>query len=206
MSCGPDQKQLKAVNAVNTSVERTSDAINNLPKKVAGIPGYASVQLAVQINEDLKNLKELIDDPFAVAEALIPSLPEEFLQYIALGNSLAGDSIEFLDFVNKLDQKYGDFDYGDPEDILQAINDIGGDITRLCEVVPNVQKRKGEFIKKGAAVSGKTDQIANPVKQTKLPSIELAKEYIDGFKKDEVANNSELDAAKEQQTRFTAQQ
>lgn len=197
MSCGPDQKQKTAIDAVNNSVAITDQAAGALAKGVASIPGYASVQLLTQINKDLKLLKELVNDPLAIAEAAIPSLPTEFAQYIAAGNALAGDSVEFLKLVDDLNDKYGDFDYGDPEDILQAINEVGGDINRLCEAVPNVQKRKGEFIKKGNPVSGKTDQIANPVKHHKLKSIGLVKDYVDGFNADKSqANKKEVDVTK----------
>lgn len=202
MSCGPDLKQLKAIDAINNAVAQTELAIAALPKKIATIPGYAEVQLVSQINEDLKNLKELIDDPLALAEGLIPSLPQEFTQYMALGNSLAGDSVEFLQFVQDLNDKYGDFDYGNPEDILEAINSVGNDIDRLCEAVPNIQKRKGEFIKKGAPISGSVNQISNPITHQKFPSIQLAKDYIDGFKKEDQKNKTEVDAQKAETERF----
>ena len=202
MSCGPDLKQKKAIDAINNAVSITDKAVAALPKKVASIPGYASLQLATQINEDLKNLKELVDDPLALAEGLIPSLPQEFTQYMALGNSLAGDSVEFLQFVQDLNDKYGDFDYGNPEDILEAINSVGNDIDRLCEAVPNIQKRKGEFIKKGAPISGSVNQISNPITHQKFPSIQLAKDYIDGFKKEDQKNKTEVDAQKDGTDRF----
>lgn len=202
MSCGPDLKQKKAIDAINNAVAITEQAIASLPKSVASIPGYATLQLANQINEDLKNLKDLVDDPLALAEGLIPSLPQEFTQYIALGNSLAGDSVEFLSFVQDLEDKYSGFDYGNPEDILEAINSIGGDINRLCETVPNVQKRKGEFIKKGAPISGSINQISNPITHQKFPSIQLAKDYVDGFNKDDQKNKTEVDAQKDETNRF----
>ena len=202
MSCGPDLKQKKAIDAINNAVAITEQAIAALPKGIASIPGYATLQLANQINEDLKNLKDLVDDPLALAEGLIPSLPQEFTQYIALGNSLAGDSVEFLSFVQDLEDKYSGFDYGNPEDILEAINSIGGDINRLCEAVPNVQKRKGEFIKKGAPISGSVNQISNPITHQKFPSIQLAKDYVDGFNKDDQENKTEVDAQKDETNRF----
>ena len=76
MSCGPDLKQKKAIDAINNAVAITEQAIAALPKGIASIPGYATLQLANQINEDLKNLKDLVDDPLALAEGLIPSLPQ----------------------------------------------------------------------------------------------------------------------------------
>lgn len=206
MSCGPDLKQVKAVEAINNAVSITDKAVAALPKRVASIPGYAELQLLKQINEDLQNLKAIIDDPLALLEAAIPSLPQEFTQYLEAGNALAGDSAEFLQLVSDLDDKYGDFDYGNPEDILEAINGVGNDINRLCEAVPNIQKRKGEFIKKGQPISGSVNQIANPIKHIKFKSPTLISDYIDSFKKDDQKNKTEVDVTKAETERFTAQQ
>jgi len=203
MSCGPDLKQLKAIDAINNAVEVTDKAIAALPKKIATIPGYAEVQLLTQINQDLKNLKEIIDDPLALAEAFLPSLPTEFANYIAAGNALAGDSASFLKFADDLQEKYGDFDFGDPQDILEAVNGVGGDIDKLCQVVPNIQKRKDQFIKKGAPISGSLNQIANPIKHQKLPSLQLIKDYADSFNSQEAENQKEVEVSNEEQKRFT---
>jgi len=196
MSCGPDPKQSKSIDAINNAVATTETAVAALPKKIASIPGYAEVQLLLQINQDLQNLKEIINDPIALAEAFLPSLPTEFANYIAAGNSLAGDSADFLKFAGDLKEKYGDFDFGNPEDILEAVNSVGGDINRLCEAVPNIQKRKDQFIKKGAPISGSVNQISNPITHQKLPSLQLIKDYTDSFDSKEGKNQKEVDVTK----------
>ena len=206
MSCGPDIKQLAAIDAINNAVATSEKFIAALPKKVASVPGYAEVQLLLQINQDLQNLKALIDDPLALAEALIPSLPLEITNYIEQGNKLAGDSADFLQFIDDLDDKYGDFDYGDPEDLLQAMNDIGGDINQICQKFDNIQKRKGEFIKKGKPLSGSVNQINNPITHEKLPSISLIQDYVDSFNKEETANKKEVDVNKAETSRFLSQE
>lgn len=206
MSCGPDTKQLAAIDAINNAVATSEKFIAALPKKVASVPGYAEVQLLLQINQDLQNLKALIDDPLALAEALIPSLPLEITNYIEQGNKLAGDSADFLQFIENLDDKYGDFDYGNPEDLLQAMNDIGGDINQICQKFDNIQKRKGEFIKKGKPLSGSVNQVNNPISHVKFKSIPLVKEYVDGFNKEETANKKEVDVNKAETSRFLSQE
>ena len=42
MSCGPDLKQKKAIDAINNAVAITEQTIAALPKSVASIPGYAT--------------------------------------------------------------------------------------------------------------------------------------------------------------------
>lgn len=167
MSCGPAESVQNLVDGINNVVDTTELAISVLPKKIATIPGYAEVQLGVQIYNDLKLLKELIDDPLALLEMAIPSLPLEFQQFIEAGNDLVGETLEKVDFVDSLAEKYGNVDYGDPEELFNAISDLGGDITKLCEIIPNIQTRHGEFVEKGKQVSQKIERPQNPLKQVK---------------------------------------
>jgi hypothetical protein len=168
MSCGPAQAVQQLVDGINGVVDTADLAIATLPLRIATIPGYAEVQLAVQVYQDLQLLKELLDDPLALVEALIPSLPLEFQQFIEQGNALVGETLEKAEFVKGLSEKYGNVDYGDPEELLGALNDLGGDLNKLCEIIPNIQTRYGEFIEKGKQVSQTLDRPKNPVKQVKM--------------------------------------
>jgi hypothetical protein len=118
MSCGPAQSVQQLVDGINGVIDSTELAISVLPKKIATIPGYAEVQLGIQIYQDLQLLKELLDDPIALLEMGIASLPLEFQQYIEAGNDLVGETLEQAEFVGSLSEKYGDVDYGDPEELL----------------------------------------------------------------------------------------
>jgi len=178
MSCGPAESVQQLVDGINNVVDQAELAISALPKKIATIPGYAEVQLAVQVYQDLQLLKELLDDPLALIEHLIPSLPLEFQQYIEAGNRLVGETLEKVEFVEGLAEKYGNVDYGDPEELLGAINDLGGDLTKLCEIIPNIQTRYGEFVEKGKQVSGTLKRPKNPVKQVKFA---IQKRYEDVY-------------------------
>lgn len=190
MSCGPAESVQKLVDGFNSVIDSTELAISVLPKKIATIPGYAEVQLAVQIYQDLQLLKSLLDDPLALLEMAIPSLPLEFQQYIEAGNDLVGETIEQAEFVQSLSEKYGDVDYGDPEELLGAINDLGGDLNKLCEIIPNIQTRYGEFVTKGNQVAQVLERPKNPFKQVKLV---VQKRYEDVFD----AAESRAKAAKE---------
>jgi hypothetical protein len=110
MSCGPAQAVQQLVDGINGVIDSTELAISVLPKKIATIPGYAEVQLGIQIYQDLQLLKELLDDPLALLEMAIPSLPLEFQQFIEAGNDLIGEAQEKVDFVNGLSEKYGNVD------------------------------------------------------------------------------------------------
>ena len=179
MSCGPAESVQNLVDGINNVVDTTELAISVLPKKIATIPGYAEVQLGVQIYNDLKLLKELIDDPLALLEMAIPSLPLEFQQFIEAGNDLVGEALEKVDFVSSLSEKYGNVDYGDPEELLGALNDLGGDINKICEIVPNIQSRYGEFIEKGKQVSQTLERPKNPITQVKNTVLDRYEDVFD---------------------------
>lgn len=178
MSCGPAESVQKLVDGLNSIVDTADIAIGALPLKIASIPGYAEVQLAIQVYQDLQLLKSLLDDPLALLEMALPSLPLEFQQFIEAGNQLVGEAQEKIDFVNNLKEKYGNVDYGDPEELFDAINDLGGDINKLCQIIPNIQTRYGEFIEKGKQVSQTLERPKNPLKQVKLT---VQKRYEDVY-------------------------
>lgn len=222
MSCGAAESVQNLVDGINNVVDTTEVAIAALPKKIASIPGYAEVQLGVQVYQDLKLLKELIDDPEALLEMAIPSLPLEFQQFIEAGNDLVGEALEKVDFVSSLSEKYGNVDYGDPEELLGALNDLGGDLNKICEIVPNIQSRYGEFVEKGKQVSQTIERPKNPLTQVKNTVLDRYEDVFDAAeerakqaKEDAKDPNSllgksifglnkqETDAAKNEQRKFT---
>lgn len=223
MSCGPAQSVQQLVDGINGVIDSTELAISVLPKKIATIPGYAEVQLGIQIYQDLQLLKELLDDPLALLEMSIPSLPLEFQQFIEAGNDLIGEGQEKVDFINGLSEKYGNVDYGDPEELLGALNDLGGDLNKICEIIPNIQTRYGEFIEKGKPISGELPRPKNVIKQVKLATekryqdvFDAAVERVDAAKeaaKDPTSalsksvfgnNKSEVDITKQEQLKFVS--
>jgi hypothetical protein len=223
MSCGPAESVGKLVDGINNTVSIVENTIAALPQGVASIPGYAELSVAVQIQQDLQNLKGMLDDPVAALENAIPSLSTEFQSFIESGNDLIGDIIDQAEFIGSLGDKYGDFDYGDPEELIGAIAELQGDLGRLCEVVPNVQTRYGEFVKKGKAVSQTIERPENPIKAVKNTVLdryedvyEAAEERTKQAKEDAKDPNSllnkslfgvnkqEIDTAKNEQKKFTS--
>jgi len=222
MSCGPAESVGKLVDGINGVVDSTEAAIAALPKGIASIPGYAEVQMAIQIQQDLKRLKELADDPAALVEAAIPSLPLEFQQFIAEGNALVGETIEKAEFLNSLSEKYGNVDYSDPEELLGALNELGGDLNKVCEIVPNIQTRYGEFVEKGKQVSQTLSRPKNALTQIKNSALsryedvydaaeQRAKDAKEAAKDPNSAlgkflfgeNKKEVDVSKEEQKKYT---
>ena len=196
MSCGPAEAVGNLVNDINGVVDSTEAAIAALPKGIASIPGYAEVQMAIQIQQDLKRLKELIDDPVALVEASIPSLPQEFQNFIEAGNSLVGTTLASVAFLANINEKYSNIDIGDPAELLQTLNDLSGDINKICEIIPNVQTRYGELIEKGKPVTGSLGRPLNVVKQVPFKVIntpsKILEEFTDGFDVKDQKNSSEV--------------
>ncbi len=210
MSCGPAESVGKLVDGINNTVSIVEDTIASLPQGVASIPGYAELQVAIQIQQDLQNLKAMLDDPVALLENAVPSLATEFQTFIAAGNDLIGNITDQAEFIGSLGEKYGDFDYGDPEELIGAIGELQGDLGRLCEVVPNIQTRYGEFVKKGKAVSQTIERPENPITAVKNAVLDRyedvfdsAKAKADAYNKERAANKKEVDISKAEQVAFT---
>jgi hypothetical protein len=210
MSCGPAESVGKLVDGINNTVSIVEDTIASLPQGVASIPGYAELQVAIQIQQDLQNLKAMLDDPVALLENAVPSLATEFQTFIAAGNDLIGSITDQAEFIGSLGDKYGDFDYGDPEELIGAIGELQGDLGRLCEVVPNIQTRYGEFVKKGKAVSQTIERPENPITAVKNAVLDRyedvfdsAKAKADAYNKERAANKKEVDISKAEQVAFT---
>lgn len=210
MSCGPAESVGKLVDGINNTVSIVEDTIASLPQGVASIPGYAELQVAIQIQQDLQNLKAMLDDPVALLENAVPSLATEFQTFIAAGNDLIGNITDQAEFIGSLGDKYGDFDYGDPEELIGAIGELQGDLGRLCEVVPNIQTRYGEFVEKGKAVSQTLERPENPITAVKNAVLDRyedvfdsAKAKADAYNKEKAANKKEVDISKAEQVAFT---
>jgi hypothetical protein len=185
MSCGAPQALTDLVDGINGVVDTVELSVASLPKRIASIPGYTEITMGVQVAQDLKLMKELLDDPFALAEALVPSLPQEFQDFIDKGNQLVGDTLESAELVSGLADKYGDIDYGDPEELLDALNGLGDDIDKLCEIIPNIQSRYGELVELGKPLTGTIERPTNPIAKIASPFIkrfnEVKEEFTDGF-------------------------
>lgn len=185
MSCGAPQQLTDLVDGINGVIDTVELSIAALPKRIASIPGYTEITMGVQVAQDLKKMKELLDDPFALAEALVPSLPQEFQDFIDAGNALVGETLEKAELLSGIAEKYSDIDIGDPEELLDLLNGLGGDIDRLCEIIPNIQSRYGELIELGKPLTGTIERPTNPVKKLASPFIkrfnEVFEEFTDGF-------------------------
>ena len=185
MSCGAPKELTALVDGINGVVTTVEASVASLPDRIASIPGYVEVTMAVQIAQDLQKMKELLDDPAALLDAAIPSLPQEFQDFIDKGNQLVGDTLESAELVSGMAEKYSDIDIGDPEEILDLLNGLGDDIDKLCEIVPNIQTRYGELIELGKPLTGTIDRPTNPIKKLASPFIkrfdEVFEEFTDGF-------------------------
>ena len=185
MSCGAPKELTALVDGINGVVTTVEASVASLPDRIASIPGYVEVTMAVQIAQDLQKMKELLDDPAALLDAAIPSLPQEFQDFIDKGNQLVGDTLESAELVSGMAEKYSDIDIGDPEEILDLLNGLGDDIDKLCEIVPNIQTRYGELIELGKPLTGTIDRPTNPIKKLASPFIkrfdEVFEEFADGF-------------------------
>jgi hypothetical protein len=185
MSCGAPQALTDLVDGINGVIDTVELSVAALPKRIASIPGYTEITMGVQVAQDLKKMKELLDDPFALAEELLPSLPQEFQDFIDKGNQLVGDTLESAELVSGMAEKYKDIDIGDPEELLDALNGLGDDIDKLCEIIPNIQTRYGELVELGKPLTGTVDRPTNPIKKIASPFIkrfnEVKEEFTDGF-------------------------
>ncbi|MAI37808.1 MAG: hypothetical protein CBB67_005905 [Alteromonadaceae bacterium TMED7] len=185
MSCGAPKELTALVDGINGVVTTVEASVASLPDRIASIPGYVEVTMAVQIAQDLQKMKELLDDPAALLDAAIPSLPQEFQDFIDAGNALVGETLEKAELVSGMAEKYSDIDIGDPEEILDLLNGLGDDIDKLCEIVPNIQTRYGELIELGKPLTGTIDRPTNPIKKLASPFIkrfdEVFEEFTDGF-------------------------
>ena len=185
MSCGAPQQLTDLVDGINGVIDTVELSVAALPKRIASIPGYTEVTMAIQVAQDLQKMKELLDDPAALLEAAIPSLPQEFQDFIDAGNSLVGETLEQAELVSNIAEKYSDVDIGDPEELLGALNDLEGDIDKLCQVIPNIQSRYGELVELGKPLSGTIERPSNPIPKLAAPFIkrfdEVYEEMTDGF-------------------------
>ena len=186
MSCGAPKELLDLVDGINGVIDTVELGIAALPKRIASIPGYTEIVMASQIANDLKLYKSLLEtDPLALVEMVIPSLPQEFQDFIDAGNSLVAETEEKLNLVSSIANKYGDLDIGDPEELLDALNDLGGDIDKLCTIIPNIQARYGELIEMGKPLTGTVERPINPVPKLFAPFVksfkDLKDELADGF-------------------------
>ena len=185
MSCGAPRELLDLVDGINGVIDTVELGIAALPKRIASIPGYTEIVMATQVANDLKLYKSLLDDPLALLETVIPSLPQEFQDFIAAGNSLVAETEEKLNLVSSIANKYGDLDIGDPEELLDALNDLGSDIDKLCTIIPNIQERFGNLIEMGKPLTGTVARPTNPIAKIASPFVkglkDLKDELADGF-------------------------
>lgn len=185
MSCGAPKELLDLVDGINGVIDTVELGIAALPKRIASIPGYTEIVMASQVANDLKLYKSLLDDPLALLEMAVPSLPQEFQDFIDAGNSLVAETEEKLNLVSSIADKYGDLDIGDPEELLDALNDLGGDIDKLCTIIPNIQERFGELIEMGKPLTGTVERPINPIPKLAAPFVkglkDLKDELADGF-------------------------
>tara|TARA_B100000925_G_scaffold122927_1_gene91191 strand:- start:273 stop:908 length:636 start_codon:yes stop_codon:yes gene_type:complete len=185
MSCGAPKELLDLVDGINGVIDTVELGIASLPKRIASIPGYTEIVMATQVANDLKLYKSLLDDPLALLEMAVPSLPQEFQDFIDAGNSLVAETEEKLNLVSNIANKYGDLDIGDPEELLDALNDLGGDIDKLCTIIPNIQERFGELIEMGKPLTGTVERPINPIPKLAAPFVkglkDLKDELADGF-------------------------
>ena len=185
MSCGAPKELLDLVDGINGVIDTVELGIAALPKRIASIPGYTEIVMATQVANDLKLYKSLLDDPLALLEMAVPSLPQEFQDFIDAGNSLVAETEEKLNLVSSIADKYGDLDIGDPEELLDALNDLGGDIDKLCTIIPNIQERFGELIEMGKPLTGTVERPINPIPKLAAPFVkglkDLKDELADGF-------------------------
>ena len=185
MSCGAPKELLDLVDGINGVIDTVELGIAALPKRIASIPGYTEIVMATQVANDLKLYKSLLDDPLALLEMAVPSLPQEFQDFIDAGNSLVAETEEKLNLVSNIANKYGDLDIGDPEELLDSLNDLGGDIDKLCTIIPNIQERFGELIEMGKPLTGTVERPINPIPKLAAPFVkglkDLKDELADGF-------------------------
>jgi len=146
MSCGPAKAVTELTEQIDNTLSVADKALTALPLGIASVVGYVEAQLATQINQKIKLIKELI-------QGQIPSLPggglpTELTTLIQTG--LAGAAA--LTYINDLKEKYEDVDV-DVDNIVELLAEVGNDLDKLCKIVPNVQNIGGDFVIKGFPVS-----------------------------------------------------
>lgn len=170
MSCGPAQLVKDIAGSIEQTMDIADKALTVLPLKIASIPGYVEAQLLSQLNNKVKLLRQLLDNPLAALGGLIPGLPADIKgfidQYAGVAAGVAGTAL----YLKGLKDKYSDLDV-DVDNIVGLLNEVGNDIDLICKIVPNIQNIGGEFVIKGFPVSLPSIDPAIVLKEGKFPDI-----------------------------------
>lgn len=170
MSCGPAQLVKDIAGSIEQTMEIADKALTVLPLKIASIPGFVEAQLLSSLNQKVKLLRQLLDDPLAALGGLIPGLPADMKnlidQYAGVAAGVAGTAL----YLKGLKDKYSDLDV-DIDNIAGLLNEVGNDIDLICKIVPNIQNIGGEFVIKGFPVSLPSIDPAIVLKEGKFPDI-----------------------------------
>jgi len=124
------------------------DKLKLLQDKINSIPGFVDASLVAEIIK----LRQLLDGQFPSIMDLLNGqiqLPGEILKLVDLAN----DALAFKREVELLKEKYEDADLEllkDPTKISDMLRDLQGDLNRLCDLVPTLEKDEdGNLILKG---------------------------------------------------------
>jgi len=170
MSCGPAE----LVKDISANIEQTLDiadkALTVLPLKIASIPGYVEAQLISSLNEKVKLIKQLLENPLDALGGLIPGLPADIQQFINDYGGIAAGVAGAAIYLNDLKEKYSDLDV-DIDNIVGILNEVGNDLELLCEIVPNIQDIGGEFVFKGLPLKMPEINVAKIIKEGEFPDI-----------------------------------
>jgi len=170
MSCGPAE----LVKDISANIEQTLDiadkALTVLPLKIATIPGYVELQLLTSLNQKVKLIKQLLEDPLGALGGLIPGLPADIQQFINDYGGIAAGVAGAAVYLDDMKEKYGDLDV-DIDNIVGVLNEVGNDLELLCEIVPNIQDIGGEFIFKGLPLKMPEINVEKIIKEGEFPDI-----------------------------------
>jgi len=170
MSCGPAE----LVKNLSANIEQTLDiadkALTVLPLKIATIPGYVELQLLTSLNQKVKLIKQLLENPLAALGGLVPGLPADMQKFLNDFGGVAAGIAGAAVYLDDMKDKYGDLDV-DIDNIVGVLNEVGNDLELLCEIVPNIQDIGGTFVLKGFPLKLPEINVKNIIKEGEFPDI-----------------------------------
>ena len=170
MSCGPAELVKDLAANIEQTLDIADKALTVLPLKIASIPGYVEIQLLSSLNQKVKLIKQLLENPLAALGGLVPGLPADMQKLINDFGGVAAGIAGAAVYLDDMKEKYGDLDV-DIDNIVGVLNEVGNDIDLICELVPNIQDIGGTFVLKGFPLKLPEINVENILKEGEFPDI-----------------------------------
>jgi len=136
------------------------DKLELVQDKINSIPGFVDASLVA----DIDKMRKLLDGQFPQLGDILDlqiDLSGEILELVDLVNNVAA----FYQEAKALKEKYEDADLellDDPRNIIDLIRQLEGDLNRICDLVPRLEKDEdGKIVLKGRG-NTKIEALSRP--------------------------------------------